>query len=236
MPAGLQIRNNANVLQIDGECQHYVLLRKGTQTGTGIPNGLNYGDPNNPQTTQMDIPMNPGELLAFTGPNPIAVAGSYQGRTQLHVFGPPASSPVYYFVFGPYTPSGLNYGLLIRDANGNPIWDTGRPPMRVLSTAAGVGRFQGAAQGRNAALICWQQYARMELVNMVPHPGSIGLYDGLQEVTSAFARVDGNDVVIQHQMYTGDPYGPYTLPNGTQGNAWDNGLNSKYTVVDVTGY
>jgi hypothetical protein len=235
MDAGIQIWNDSGYLQIDGVNQHICLLRKGTVNGTGIPNGINNGDPDDPQTTQLAIPVNPGELVAFNGPTPTAVAGWYGNQTQFHLFGPPASSPLNYWIFGPYTPSGDRFGVLLRDGNGIPIWDTGRPPMRVVGDVQGIGTFSGYSPGRQLALICWQQYAALRIAS--PAQQNNGSYVGIQLFTAGFARADtSGNVFISNNTYTADPYGPAYPPPGFTDGGWSNGLDNRYTVVDVTGY
>jgi hypothetical protein len=234
VPAGLQVWNNQSYTQIDGSTTHTILLRSGSVTTTALPPGLVI-DGNN--YSQCAVTLNPGEILAFGGNGAVAHAGSAGNTAYLHVMAPPGS-PVLYWVFGSYVPSGLNYGLQVFNESGAMIYDSGRLPIRVVGEVMGVGTFTGYPSGRQLALVPWTQHA---ILTRSSAPGGQFGVVLLQTTTTGFARVDYtgtvfiSDATYLRQQYLYQIQTGQGEPNGWSG-SFDNLLQNKYTVIDVTGY
>ncbi|VVE10467.1 hypothetical protein PIN31115_02590 [Pandoraea iniqua] len=229
----MQIWNDSNYLQIDGESQHVVLIRKGTVTTTALNTGGMV------PTSAVTIAVNPGEFLALSSPSaPFCVAGKYKGYWTLHVLGG-ADSVINYWVFGPYTPSGIRVGMAVFGSDGQMIYDTGRFPLRVAGEVQGLGDFSGWPPDRTLALVPWMQYCELfRVVYSDPEPGAdtvlgIGLF-----TTTGFARPVGNGVIhvenTEYQRFVSGPIPKTAVPPGWEG-TWSNNLQNKYSVIDVTG-
>jgi hypothetical protein len=233
MAAGLQIRNDSGVLQVDGVNQHMVLLRSGTLTTSALNSGRV-----DIASSMAQVAQNPGEILAIqAGGNGFSIAGRYGGVTTVYFQGIGAGGSVPYWVFGPYTPSGINCGMLIRDGNGNPIWDTGRLPMRVLGNVGGLGTYTVGQSGKSYALAAITQYGRLER-SAQGNPGSTGDAFVTQTFTSGYGAISGQTVTITNSVTIGGAYGPIkaqSIPAGW-GGTWDNNQQNTYTVLDVTNY
>lgn len=231
MPAGLQVWNDASYTQIDGSTTHAVLLRSGTATTTTFQPGVAL-DPNN--YSQCAIPLNPGEILAWSGGAACTFAGVSSGLAYLHAMAAPGSG-IPYWVFGAYQPSGINYGLQIFNEAGQMIYDSGRLPIRVVGEVSGVGTFSGYAPGRTLALVPWSQHCVFNRsTGTAPQGGTIIATD----LTAGFARADsGGNVVIAEAQYMRSLYTIHnTDPVDLGPNPIDNLSPNKYTVLDVTGY
>lgn len=230
MPVGIKIWNDSYGLQVDGQTMHMVFLRKATVTGTQIPNGLSSG------FCQVDIPLNPGEMLAFNTPYGAAMAGRWTGNgcMQVHFQGLPGTT-LSYWVYGPYQPSGLNFGLQIRSESNQLLYDTGRMPLRYVADIQGVGTFPSVTKyaGQQLALIAYQQYCRMDILNPAQNPN--GSWQGMQQFTTGFGRINSDGTVtVQNIAYTVDPYGPAYPPSDFANGYWSNNINNGYAVIDVT--
>ncbi|MDR5879013.1 hypothetical protein [Caballeronia sp. LZ032] len=233
MPAGLQIRNDSNVLQVDGVNQHMVLLRAGVMTTGHLASGRT-----DIASSMATVAQNNGEILAIqAGGAGFSIAGRYGGVTTVYFQGIGEGTLIAYWVFGPYTPSGVNYGMLIRDVNNVPIWDTGRPPMRVVQTVSGLGTFTVGVAGKTYALAAVTQYGKLERSG-AGLPGQPGNQNLLQTFTTGYGAISGQTVTIQNSLTIGGVYGPVSssqIPAGW-GGVWDNQQQNTYTVLDVTNY
>lgn len=235
MTAGLQVWNGSHALQIDGENSHVILLRKGSAIGTALPNSVNSPSP---AYSYVNISLNPGELLALNCPKGgrTCIAGNYRGQMQVHIEGAPGVE-VDYWVFGPYKPSGIRYGMEIYDDNGTLIYDSGRLPLRVVKTITGSGTFTAAAPGRRCALICRQQNVSFQVLNYAVTQNRVSC---ILYFTAGFANIDSNgSVTISDEQYTADIQSnldPNSLPDWWRLGGWNSSLDNSYVVVDVTDY
>ncbi|WP_321920368.1 hypothetical protein [Paraburkholderia tropica] len=229
MPAGIQIRNDNGTLQIDGVSQHMVLLRSGVATTGALSNSR--GDV---ACSTCQIAQNGNEILAIQAGVPFSIAGRYGGNTTVNIFGAGAGYQFSYWVFGGYTPSGDNFGILLKDGNGTPIWDSGRPPMRVIGDVAGLGDFTVGQAGRSYALAVQLQYGQL-----VRQRQAIGTDQMLiQTVYAGFASINGQAVHVENTDYLAEVVGPIAssaVPDSWDG-TWANNLQNTYTVLDVTHY
>lgn len=234
MTAGIQIRNDNGTLQIDGVSQHMVLLRSGVATTGALSNSR--GDV---ACSTCQIAQNGNEILAIQAGVPFSIAGRYGGNTTVNIFGAGAGYQFSYWVFGGYTPSGQNFGILLRDGNGTAIWDSGRLPMRVIGDVAGLGDFTVGQAGRSYALAVQLQYgqlvrSREALVGSSTNPQQLMI----QTVYAGFASINGQAVHIVNTDYIAEVTGPINsdaTPTGWDG-TWTNNLQNTYTVLDVTNY
>lgn len=234
MGAGLQIVNDSGFLQVDGMNQHMVLLRSGA-IGTSA---LYYGR-KDIAASFGTVAQNSGEILAIQAwGSGYSIAGRYNGTTTVYFqgIGPGASVP--YWIFGPYVPSGQNYGLLINGADGTPLWDTGRPPMRVAGSVSGLGTFTVGAAGRSYALVAVTQYGSLDR-SAAGDPASNGTQELLiQSFSSGYGAISGQTVTLSNASTLGGAWGPVptsTAPSGWVG-TWSNNQQNTFTVLDVTNY
>ncbi|WP_322033188.1 hypothetical protein [Paraburkholderia sp. J76] len=227
MSAGLQVWNDALTFQIDGSTPMVTLARKGTAAsqGTDFPtNGANA-------FCLVRIPISDGEILAVDCGLPFHMTGIRNGAAEFAILGATSTS-MDYWVFAPHTDSGIRFGMKVFSETGALIYDTGRPPMRVAGTVEGVGTFGGFPTGRRLALVVWAQHTyiqRRVLVNPIPNTG-------FTSVSGNFARCaqDGTVYISPDTSYA---IYQAALSGSTISFAgdWDNGLQNKYTVADVTG-
>lgn len=236
MGAGLQIVNDSGSLQIDGLNQHMVLLRKGTISTAS----LYYGRVDMP-SSYGTVAQNSNELLAIQAPGiGHSIAGRYNGTTTVYFLGTGAGAAVPYWIFGPYVPSGENYGMELFGEDGTPIWDTGRPPMRVAGSVSGLGSFTVGQAGRNYALVTVNQYGQIE------RGGASGPVNGgsptnsflSQTFSSGYGGISGQTVSTSNNTTLGGVWGPYSagqIPAGWTG-TWTNNQQNTFSVIDVTNY
>jgi hypothetical protein len=234
MSAGLQVRNDSGYLQVDGVNQHIVLLGKGSSTTVA----LTHGRTDIPMST-CDIPCATGQIAAIQSSAPWTVAGKYGGNWTIQVYGGGPGTVVNYWLFGPYTPSGVNYGAVIYDASGNPIWDTGRLPIRPIGDVAGLGTFTVGSAGRVYALFPQQLYFRLVRTGAGSSTTSSAGYTNL----TAFGYGGFGNIIGQTLTSLQDQYIASTavdVPNNQVPVNWtcdvSNNLQNTFTVIDVTNY
>jgi hypothetical protein len=234
MTSGLQVWNDQNYMQVDGLNQHIVLLRKGTAIGTTLANGrTDIG------CCAFTVPVNPGEIVAFNGPAPITIAGKYAGSWNVFMFGAGPGSALNYWVFGPYTPSGIRYGMEIYDDNQTLIYDTGRLPIRVVGEVAGLGDFTVGSPGRQYAIVPWMLFTQLTRTS-VNIPGSGGFNYLQQSFSAGIVGIQPGGQNVHSENITilatvAGPVAAQSIPFGWVVNI-PNNLQNTVSVIDVTNY
>lgn len=229
MTAGLQVWNDSNYLQVDGDNQHIVLLGKGQTTGTQ----LNHMTGSQVGSLHI-IPVPAGCFLALRGQAPWYLSGRYNGNWYINMVGAGAGSWLQYWVFGPYQPSGINYGLEVYNGSGQLIYDSGRLPLRYVQEIAGVGSWTVGQAGRDYALvpqIFWTHFTR----NAQPLSSNTSIYVLTWLLENGLVNVSGQTVTSVNQSIMADAPGQQSNVTGYNLDVTNN-LQNTVTVLDVTGY
>jgi hypothetical protein len=217
MPAGLQIFNDNNVLQIDSTYRNYALVRAGKFTGgAGGSAALNLSGLSRFALWAV-VPAGYPGISPNTG-------GWYNGARWFSYWflNSISSVPVQYYVFDIVTPTGATFGLEVYDENGQLVFDGEGHPMKIVSDFLS----ENAATGlpRNISIPGGKSYAVAPL-----YGGRWEQDDGVggdYESDSTYVYRSGQQLVFFTQYFS-DPVG---------GSAHDWGTRALYgLVIDVTG-
>lgn len=218
MPAGLQIFNSAGTILID-ENYANLALRSKVSTSTTQP------------SDRVTVPMSgmQSPMIALASQSYTGVKSMLSSLASFTVQGPlVGSAPVDCYIFDVPTPSGLTQGLMVYNAAGQLVFDSGNKYARVVDVYGGSALADWTpsrtyAAGRTYAVVQLKRAYRKEVEEVDP-----GVYDITWYMSGA--RVVSNVVTGNMIIYKQDQVTAGSAP------AQVTDYSATFAVLDVTGY
>lgn len=227
MPVGIEIRNNAGFIQIDGTYRNLSFDRKGTLATSNVAVDTSYG------TVALTGLSGFPAVMVQSAAGAFAIVTGFSGSScNLTIVAKgPVGTSVTYYVFTPptVTPS---YGFEIRNAAGQVVFTAAHKYMKVVGEISGSASTSGAdtttvtmPAGRTYAVLASTRPAANRVINQSPSPPDLDYWSytfiGLYKVNSNVVAITSANNAAAHFDNTAPPEVSFA---------------GKGFIVDVTGY
>lgn len=223
MPAGIQILNSSGTIQIDENYRNLMLRYSGSRSNT-----------NTFTLNNLNLP-----LVAFRSTAGVnAVYGGSLGNGS-GFFGQLNTGSTNYYIFDilPSIPSSSNYGLVIYNASGQPVFDALGKPMRFIShhRYTTASEWEGATINTPSGRTCAVIFGGTGVLYEDTYTGSTGAEgsERFRKISRVGATTSSTQITLG-RMTTQSEY--YIDPEGGRVDTIWERPHVDVTVVDVTGY